>query len=138
MGMFDHIKVTKKFPVSKELQAAFGDVDWREIEYQTKDLDSVAQTFTIKPNGYLYTDIVGGEWVRTMTEEEEAAARKKGDFFWPHEFKETSRKTVIHRYTGDLHFYNSVFDKNENNLLLLLILLISPIITIIVILVHYL
>lgn len=113
MGLFDTIIVKRKLPLSKEIKKAFPDTDWSDEDFQTKSLDSTMTTYTIKGNG-LYYDQVEGEYVRTMTEEEEKKERKKHKWVWPHEFVESSRKTVKEPFHGTINFYHYKEDKNNN------------------------
>jgi hypothetical protein len=113
MGMFDTIIVNRKLPLTKEIKNAFPDTDWTDVDFQTKSLDNTMTTYTIKGNG-LYYDKVEGEYVRTMTEEEEKKERKKHKWVWPVEFVESSRKTVKEPFHGTVNFYHYKEDKDDN------------------------
>ena len=51
MGMFDTIYVKKKLPLTKELKAL--DVNWEEIDFQTKDLQNLLDRYEITKAGKL-------------------------------------------------------------------------------------
>jgi len=113
MGLFDTCIVKRKLPLTKEIKKAFPDTDWTQEDFQTKDLDNTMTTYTIKGTG-LYWDKVEGEYVRTMTEEEEKKAKKEKRFVWPYEFIETGRKTVKVSHHGVINFYHYKDDKDGN------------------------
>ena len=77
--MFDTIFVKKKLPLTKELKAL--DVNWEEVDFQTKDLENLLDTYEITKSGKLkhlwqqrewkednesflggYLDVVNEEW----------------------------------------------------------------------------
>jgi hypothetical protein len=113
MGMFDTILVKRKLPLTKEIKKAFPDTDWAQESFQTKSLDNTMTTYTIKGTG-LYWSKVEGEYVRTMTEEEEKKAKKSRKWVWPYEFVEYSRKTVNVPFHGTINFYHYKEDKDNN------------------------
>lgn len=51
MGMFDNLFVKKKLPLTKELKAL--DVKWEELDFQTKDLENLLDTYEITKSGKL-------------------------------------------------------------------------------------
>ena len=51
MGMFDNLFVKKKLPLTKELKAL--NVNWEEVDFQTKDLDNALDTYEITKSGKL-------------------------------------------------------------------------------------
>ena len=51
MGMFDNLFVKKKLPLTKELKAL--DVNWEEVDFQTKDLENALDTYEITKSGKL-------------------------------------------------------------------------------------
>lgn len=112
--MFDSLYVERKLPLTKEIKKAFADRNWAEIEYQTKDLDCTMAHYVIKKNGYLYVEKVEGEYVRTMTEEEEVLQRKKTRWCWPYEFVESSRSFVKQDITQTINFYSYEEDAEGN------------------------
>lgn len=113
MGMFDTITVKRKLPLTKEIRKAFPDTIWSEVNFQTKDLDNTMSIYLIKGSS-LYAEVVKGDHVRTMTEEEEKKARKGRKFVWPYEFVEHSRKNIKQNFHGTINFYHYSDDKNGN------------------------
>jgi hypothetical protein len=113
MGLFDTIIIKRKLPLTKEIKKAFPDTDWSDEGFQTKSIDNTMTVYTIKGTG-LYYDQVEGEYVRTMTEEEEKKIRKTKKWVWPHEFVESSRKTTKVPFHGTINFYHYKEDKDNN------------------------
>jgi hypothetical protein len=114
MGMFDTIYIHKELPFNKKQKEIFSHIDWNDQPFQTKDLDNSLAVYTLKKNGKLYTTRIEGDHVRIMTEAEEKKERKKNRWVWPYEFKETSRKEIIVKHTGNICFYDMLVDKNGN------------------------
>lgn len=112
--MFDTIYCERKLPITKVIKKAFPDRDWTKQDFQTKDLDNTMTSYYIKKNGYLYTEKVEGEHVRTMTEEEEKKAKKQGKWCWPYKFIEHSRTSVKQDITATINFYDYSNDKAGN------------------------
>jgi len=112
--MFDTLYSERKLPLTKEIKKAFPNRDWTKADFQTKDLNNTLSTYIIKMNGYLYTEKVEGEHVRTMTEKEEEKVRKQGKFCWPYKFEETSRTSIKEEITSTINFY-SYDDDEEGN-----------------------
>jgi hypothetical protein len=114
MGMFDYIYCEKKLPLTKEVKKAFSGTDWSKESFQTKDLDNTMTTYAINKRGILSVLNIEGEYVRTMTEEEEKKIRKQKKFCWPYEFVESGRKYEKYDYTGTVNFYYYHEDKENN------------------------
>jgi hypothetical protein len=114
MGMFDSIKCELPLPLNKKEQVKFSKVNWKDIVYQTKDLDCTLSTYIIRKNGKLYGLFIEGENIRIISEKEEKKIKKQGKFCWPYEFKEKSRKYKLEKFTGDVYFYDSIFDEDGN------------------------
>ena len=112
--MFDTIYIHKELPFNKKQKEIFSHIDWNDQPFQTKDLENSLSVYTLKKNGKLYTTKIEGDHVRTMTEAEEKKERKKNRWVWPYEFKETSRKEINIKHTGNISFYDMVVDKNGN------------------------
>lgn len=51
MGMFDTLFVKKKLPLTKELKTL--NVNWEEVDFQTKDLENLLDTYEITKTGKL-------------------------------------------------------------------------------------
>ena len=112
--MFDTIKSERKLPLTKEVKKAFPNRDWSEVDFQTKDLDCTMSYYVIKKNGYLYAEKVEGEYIRTMTEEEEQKVRKERRFVWPYKFEESSRSFEKQEITQTINFYSYEHDEDNN------------------------
>lgn len=113
MGMFDTILVKRKLPLTKEIKKAFPDTDWSKEDFQTKSIHNTMSNYTIKGTG-LYWDKIEGEYVRTISEEEDKKTRKSKKFVWPYEFIESSRKTVKEPFHGTINLYHYKNDKDGN------------------------
>jgi hypothetical protein len=113
MGMFDNITCEMPLPLNKKEQAKFSNIKWKDIYFQTKNTDCTMSTYAIK-KGKLYGLHIKGENVRIISEEEEKKIKKQGRFCWPYEFKEKSRKYKLEKFTGDIYFYDSIFDEVGN------------------------
>jgi hypothetical protein len=114
MGMFDNIFIQKELPLTQKQKKIFSHIDWEKQPFQTKNLDNTLSTYTLKKNNRLYTTVIEGEHVRTMTEAEEKKERKKHHWVWPYTFVEKSRKEVTEKYTGILQFGDIIEDINQN------------------------
>ena len=112
--MFDSITCELPLPLNKKEQVKFSKVNWNEKVFQTKDTDCTLSTYAIRKNGKLYGLYVEGKNVRIISEKEEKKIKKQGKFCWPYKFKEKSRKYKFEKFTGDLYFYDSIFDEKGN------------------------
>ena len=111
--MFDYIKCEMPLPLNKKEQAKFSNINWKDIGFQTKDTDCTMSTYAIK-NSKLYGLHVDGKNVRVISEKEEKKIKRQGRFCWPYEFKEKSRKYKLEKFTGDIYFYDSIYDEEGN------------------------
>ena len=112
--MFDYVFCERKLPLTKEIRKAFPGKDWSKTDFQTKDLDNTMSSYYIKKNGCLYTEKVEGEYVRTMSEEEEEKARKQTKWCWPYKFVESSRTSIKEEITATVNFYDYSDDEEGN------------------------
>ena len=112
--MFDYIKSEALLPVSRKTKTVLDENWYKDLEFQTKDLDNTLTYYKIGKTGKLYYEKVEGEHVRTMTEAEEKKARRSRCFVWPYKFNEISRKWIKADHTGIVNFYGSPLDKNGN------------------------
>ena len=113
MGMFDSIKCELPLPLNKKEQSKFSNINWKDIYFQTKDLDCTMSTYAIK-NSKLYGLHIEGKNIRVISEKEEKKIKKQGRFCWPYKFKEESRKYKLEKFTGDIYFYDSIYDEEGN------------------------
>ena len=114
MSMFDYIKCELPLPLNKKEQTKFSNIDWNDIGFQTKDTECTMSTYVIRKNGKLYGLFIKGKNVRTISEKGEKKIKKQGRFCWPYEFKEESRKYKLEKFTGELYFYDFIFDEEGN------------------------
>jgi hypothetical protein len=112
--MFDNITCELPLPLNKKEQVKFANTNWEDVGFQSKDLDCTLSTYIIRKNGKLYGLYIDGKNVRVISEKEEKKIKKQGKFCWPYEFKEKSRKYKFEKFTGDLYFYDSIFDEEGN------------------------
>jgi hypothetical protein len=99
MGMFDHIYIKKKLPLTKELKAL--DVNWEELDFQTKDLENALDTYEITKSGKLRHLWQEREW------RDDDSAFLKGYF---EVIKEEWRDVDFH---GTINFYTTHTDNND-------------------------
>lgn len=112
--MFDNITCELPLPLNKKEQKTFSNVNWEDKVFQSKDLHCTLSTYAIRKNGKLYGLFIDGKNVRVISEKEEKKIKKQGRFCWPYEFKEKSRKYKFEKFTGDLYFYDSIYDEEGN------------------------
>jgi hypothetical protein len=101
MGMFDSIKVKAKLPLTDELKGY--NLNWEEIEFQTKDLDNCLSEYILDENGFLFEEVVEREYVEYSKEERKGEKVKPWNIF--KDVKEISRTTKKIDYHGVLTFY---------------------------------
>jgi hypothetical protein len=103
MGMFDNITVKKKLPLTKELKSL--NINWKEHQFQTKDLENCLSDYFISKEGYLFEKVVEREYI-PYTEEE----RKKqtGFSMW----KEVIEKNQYNKKV-DFHGKITLYDTFE-------------------------
>lgn len=99
MGMFDTIYVKKKLPLTKELKAL--NVNWEEVDFQTKDLENALDTYEITKSGKLRHLWQQREW------KDDDDAFLKG---YMEVVKEEWRDVNFH---GTINFYTTHTDDNS-------------------------
>jgi hypothetical protein len=112
--MFDNITCELPLPLNKKEQKTLSNVNWKEKVFQTKDTECTLSTYAIRKNGKLYGLFIEGKSVRIISEKEEKKLRAQGNFCWPYEFQEKSRKYKFEKFTGDICFYDHVIDSDGN------------------------
>ena len=113
MGMFDTVYIQKSIPFPREVKKAFKDKDWSLEDFQTKDLGECMSSYYIKKNGFLYEEVVHGEYV-DIPEEERKARAKKHRWFSNIQFNETGRELVKKTNTATVEVYSYVLDDAGN------------------------
>lgn len=101
MGMFDYFRVKKEIPIPEELKPL--NIDWKNLEFQTKDLDNCLIEYFIGEDGFLYEVEVEREYV-PYTEEEKKNKNHKQWNLWK-DVVEKSRKNVKIDFHGKINFY---------------------------------
>ena len=99
MGMFDYIKCEYKLPLpelKEEHQKDFDEIDWEEIEFQTKSFDGAMSTYEITSDGQIYERILE----REMIEDPESPMGIK--------VNETEGGIEKSDYSGEIEFYHLV------------------------------
>jgi hypothetical protein len=99
MGMFDTIFIKKKLPLTKELKKL--DIKWEEIDFQTKDLENLLDTYEITKSGKLRHLWQERKWV------DDDSAFLKG---YLDVVREEWRDVNFH---GTINFYTSYCDNNS-------------------------
>lgn len=97
MGMFDYIKIKKEhLPLNQEINSL--NLNWDDVEFQTKSLDNCLSTYIIDSNGDIFYEKVIGTW-KEIPEEE----RK---YKWNlYEFEEKEKQLEKINFHGILEFY---------------------------------
>ena len=99
--MFDTIYVKKKLPLTKELKAL--NVEWDELDFQTKDLENLLDSYEITKAGKLKHFWQKRKW------KDDDDAFLKGYF----EVVEEEWRDVKHH--GTITFYTSICDSKEHH-----------------------
>jgi hypothetical protein len=115
--MFDNIKCEVTLPITKKVAKNFGDKDWTQVSFQTKNLDCTLSTYILKKNNTLVQQIEKNKWVPRKKEKgfrgfiEEIRKDK-----WKSLYEIVHLKTVYKKskHTGVIHFYALEPDKNDD------------------------
>ena len=99
MGMFDNLFVKKKLPLTKELKAL--NVNWEEVDFQTKDLENALDTYEITKSGKLRHLWQEREW------------KDDNDAFLKGYFEVVKEEWRDVDYHGTINFYTSYTDNND-------------------------
>ena len=99
--MFDTIYVKKKLPLTKELKAL--NINWEELDFQTKDLENLLDHYEITKSGKLKHLWQKREW------KDDDSAFLKGYF---EVVEEEWRDVDFH---GTINFYTSHCDNDKHN-----------------------
>ena len=99
MGMFDTIYVKKKLPLTKELKAL--NIKWSEIDFQTKDLENLLDTYEITKS-----DKLRHLWQERVWKDDDSAFLKG----YLDVVKEEWRDVDFH---GTINFYTNYTDNTD-------------------------
>jgi hypothetical protein len=101
MGMYDTIKIKKQLPLPEEVKNL--NINWLDIEYQTKDLDNCLSEYILSKDGKLIEVIIKREYIPWT--EEERKAQKISPWSLFKDVKELSRTEKEINYHGVIRFY---------------------------------
>jgi hypothetical protein len=101
MGLFDTIFIKKKLPLTKELKEL--NINWEELDFQTKDLENLLDTYEITKSGKLRH-----LWQETVWKDDDSAFLKG----YMEVVNEEWRDVDFH---GTINFYTSHCDNNSYN-----------------------
>ena len=107
--MFDEIKVKHDLLLPEEIKSL--DIDWKEVRFQTKDLENLLDEYLIN-NDALYQRIVELEYIE-YTEEEKKQNRKSKKFFPI--YKDVIEKSSYHKKMDDFHGSINFYHYGELN-----------------------
>jgi hypothetical protein len=97
MGMFDNLKVLVDMPLNEELKSL--NIDWKEVVYQTKDLENLLDLYEIREDKKLYYLKQEREW-----------EKDESDFLGGH-MKVVSENWEPIPYHGVVNFYTDHCDR---------------------------
>lgn len=115
MGMFNYVKVEQELPLDATLKTL--NHNWRDEEYQTKELEeSVMITYILRDNK-LYEEVVEAHWEEVSPEEKKKDDNRFG-LFWDKKYVRDSSKEVWREdYTGTFSFgcvvYGNTIDATD-------------------------
>ncbi len=100
MGMFDYIKCEAKLPLNEELNNL--PINWKEVSFQTKDLENCLLDYTISESGILIENIKKYEY--TYFSKEEIKEKKIKPWNYVKESKLISNTSEIINFHGKINF----------------------------------
>lgn len=102
MGMFNYIKVEQELPLDATLKTL--NHNWRDEEYQTKELEENAMVTYILRDNKLFELVEEGHWEEVSVEEKKKDNSKFG-FIWDKKYiKDSSKEVWRENYTGTFTF----------------------------------
>ncbi len=99
MGMYDTIKIKKQLSLPEEVKNL--NINWLDIEYQTKSFDNCLSEFILTENGKLFEILIEREYIQWSEEEKKSAP--KYSFF--KDVIEKKREEKKLNYHGVVRFY---------------------------------
>jgi hypothetical protein len=79
MGMYDSIKVKRDLPLPEEVKHL--DINWKEIEHQTKSFDNCLSEYVIEEDGSLFETVIEREYIAWTDEERKKQKPKTWQLF---------------------------------------------------------
>ena len=115
MGLFNYIKVEQELPLDATLKTL--NHNWRDEEYQTKELEENSMVTYILRDNKLYEEVVEAHWEEVSPEEKKKDGNKFG-LFWDKKYVRDSSKEVWRQnYTGTFSFgcvvYGNTIDATD-------------------------
>jgi hypothetical protein len=111
MGMFDYFRVKKEIPIPEELKPL--NIDWKNLEFQTKDLENCLLEYFIGEDSFLYEVEVDREYI-PFTEEEKKNQDYRAWSPWK-DVVEKSRTNKKVNFHGKIKFYTyETFSEDED------------------------
>lgn len=101
MGMFDNVVVKKDIPLPNELKSL--EKNWKEYQFQTKDLDNCLLDFWISEEGELFEHVVEREYI-PYTEKEKKSKKISPFDMWKDVIEKGSHDKKINHH-GTITFY---------------------------------
>lgn len=112
MGMFDYLRVKKEIPLPEDLKSL--KLNWKNLEFQTKDLDNCLLEYFIDEEGHLFEVDVEREYV-PFTEEEKKQNKKSGKWHLWKDVIEKSKTNKKINFHGKIKFYTyETLNENED------------------------
>ena len=102
MGMYDTVFTRIDLPLNEDLQKL--STDWKDVDFQTKDLENALFTYYLNPDKTLTLEIVEREYIE-YTEEEKKTAKPWNIY---KDVKVISKREENTNYHGSLVFYTFV------------------------------
>ena len=115
MGMFNYIKVEQELPLDATLKTL--NHNWRDEEYQTKELEENSMVTYILRDNKLYEEVVEAHWEEVSPEDQKKDNSKFG-LFWDKKYvRDSSKEVWRENYTGTFSFgcvvYGNTIDATD-------------------------
>jgi hypothetical protein len=104
MGMFDNIKCKKELPLNEELKSL--QLDWKEVEFQTKDLENCLCEYFLTEDGKLLERIEEKEYIPYSESEKKDKGTRPWDL-WKDVIVKNVREEEINHH-GAINFYTTL------------------------------
>ena len=110
--MFSYIKCKKELPLTDELKNL--SVKWKELQFQTKDLDNCLETYIISEDGELLEEVIEYEYTYYTEEEKKRKDHKAWDIVKNQKIvKQETKKVDFH---GKITFYETIDFSDEEDI----------------------
>ena len=110
--MFSYIKCKKELPLTDELKNL--SVKWKELQFQTKDLDNCLETYIISEDGELLEEVIEYEYTYYTEEEKKRKDHKAWDIVKNQKIvKQETKKVDFH---GKITFYETLDFSDEESI----------------------